>query len=234
MYLYRFLLTAILTFWMSNIHAQDKGVVRFFVEVDNGYFEIEINDTLLLKRYKDTLPAGVYEAKVWSPGYVLKRFTFEVLPGQITEKHIEMAKNNDFMQYELDYSKYRNQFHKHLTIPASITLASALSTGIFMVNAYSSKKKINSDLLLYNKSPYTLEIDDLKNNVATNNKKYDRQRIGFYINSGLTLALLGGTIWSYSKFKKTYKEPTYSKKSPFEDKYSLNINPLGCSFAIHL
>src|SRR5210317_2036688 len=79
--------------------AQGKGIVKFFVEVDNGYFEIELNDTMLLKRYKDTLPAGHYEAKVWSPGYIVAPISFDVVDGMTTEKHVKMAKNNDFLRY---------------------------------------------------------------------------------------------------------------------------------------
>lgn len=221
--------------FLSNLsHAQEKGIVRFIVEVDNGYFEIEINDTLLLKRYKDTLPAGKYEAKVWSPGYVMTRVDFEVVPGKTVEKHVELAKTNEFIQYELDYKKYRNQFHKQLTLPVTLTLASAISSGVFMVNAYGSKKQIFENIDAYNNSAYPLEVDEFKTNTLNYNVKYNRQRTIFYVNSGITLALLGGTIWSYINFKRNHVEPTYSKDSPFKDKYSLNITPLGCSFSIKI
>ena len=67
-----------------------------------------------------------------------------------------------------------------------------------------------------------------------NNKKYNRQRTAFYINSGFTCLLIGGTIWSYLNFNKNNIEPTYSKESPFMDKFSLNLTPYGCSLALKL
>lgn len=214
--------------------SQDTGIIKFFVEVDNGYFEIEVNDTMLLKRYKDTLPVGTYSAKVWSPGYVTTPIEFTVYKDKVTEKHVEMAKNNNYIQYEQDYKVYRNQFHKQFTVPLSVTIATALTTGVFMVNAYDTKKKITNDIDLYHKSPSTLEIDDLKLRIADNNRRYNRQRTAYFIGGGFTLAFIGGTIWSYMNFNKNYTEPTFIKDSPFKDKYSFNITPYGCSFTLKI
>ncbi len=212
----------------------NMGTVRFFVNVDNGYFEIEINDTMLLRRYKDTLPAGNYKAKVWSPGYVLNRIEFTVVAGQTTEKHVNMVKNNNYMEYENDYKAYRMQFHKQFTAPLSLTLASAITSGVFMVNAYNSKKRVTADVELYHLSSVTSEIGDIKLRISENNRKYNRQRTAFYINTGFTCLFLGGTIWSYMNFNKNYTEPDYSKDSPFKDKFSLNLTPYGCSLALKL
>ena len=214
--------------------AQKTGTVKFFVDVDNGYFEIEINDTMLLKRYKDTLPAGTYSAKVWSPGYIVTPISFDVVAGKTTEKHIVMAKNADFIRYELDYKKYNREFHKHFTVPLTLTLVSAISSGLLMVNTYSLKKTLTTDIAAYYKSPYPLEIDGLKADIVSNNRKYNINRNAFYVNTGITAFLIGGSIWSYINFKKNYTEPTYNKDSPFKDKYSLNITPFGCTFALHL
>jgi hypothetical protein len=230
------IITALLTFTGQVGFSQnnDMGMIRFFVNVDNGYFEIEINDTMLLKRYKDTLPAGDYTAKVWSPGYVLNRIEFTIVAGKTVEKHVNMVKNNNYIQYEQDYKAYRMQFHKQFTAPLSLTIASSISTGVFMVNAYSNQKKVKEDIQLYHLSPVTSEISEIKLRIEENNKKYNRQRTAFYINSGFTALLIGGTIWSYLNFKKNYTEPDYKKDSPFKDKFSLNLTPYGCSLAIKL
>ena len=230
------IVTALLTFngQVGFSQNDNTGMIRFFVNVDNGYFEIEINDTMLLKRYKDTLPAGSYTAKVWSPGYVLNRIEFTIAAGKTVEKHVNMVKNNNFIQYEQDYKAYRMQFHKQFTAPLSLTIASSISTGVFMVNAYNNKKKVLADIELYNLSPVTTEIGEIKLRIAENNKKYNRQRTAFYINSGFTFLMIGGTIWSYLNFNKNYAEPDYTKDSPFKDKFSLNLTPYGCSLALKL
>lgn len=218
----------------SSVFSQGKGVVRFLVDVDNGYFEIEINDTMLLKRYKDTLPAGTYNAKVWSPGYVTNNITFTVVEGKTVEKYVEMAKTNDYLDYELNYKDYRNQFHKQFTAPLSLSLASTLVTGVFMVRAYTFKNKIQTDIDSYHLSSTTTEIDAIKLRIADNNKRYNRQRTLYYIGSGVSVLCIGGTIWSYLNFKKNYTEPVYFKESPFKDKYSFNITPYGCSLTLHI
>ncbi len=221
-------------FFGQDAWAQGKGIVKFFVEVDNGYFEIELNDTMLLKRYKDTLPAGHYEAKVWSPGYIVAPISFDVVDGMTTEKHVKMAKNNDFVRYEEEYKAYRAQFHKHLTLPVSLSLGTAITSGIFMANAYEQRQAILSDVDLYGKIANPDEVEAVKAQVLQNNKQYNRYRTGFFIGTGLTVGIVGATIWSYRKFKREYTEPTFNKESPFEDKYSFNVTPYGCSFAIKI
>ena len=216
------------------VRGQDVGIVKFFVEVDNGYFEIEVNDTLLLKRYKDTLPAGHYEAKVWSPGYIVAPIEFDVVAGKTTEKHVEMAKNNDYIRYESEYKDYRMKFHKNFSLPLSLSLGSAITTGIFMVNAYDKRKEILSDVNLYQKSVMPSEIAEIKERTFENNRKYNRYRTGFFIGSGITLGLVGTTIWAYRKFNRENIEPTFDKTSPFKDKYTLNITPYGCSLRIKI
>jgi hypothetical protein len=218
----------------KSVLAQDQGIVKFLVDVDNGYFEIELNDTFLLKRYKDTLSVGEYDAKIWSPGYVVTPISFIIEKDKTTELYVQMAKNNDFIQYEEDYRLYRNQFHKNYTAPISLTLISAITTGAFMVRSYSLKKSITNDIDLYYKTPLTSEIDLIKTRIEATNKKYNFNRSAFYINGGLSLVLLGGSIWSILHFNQNYKEPVYSKDSPFKDKYSLQITPFGCSFALHI
>ncbi|NOQ75294.1 MAG: hypothetical protein GQ574_25005 [Crocinitomix sp.] len=230
------ILSTLLTFVGQVTYAQNNnmGEVRFLVNVDNSYFEIEINDTMLLKRYKDSLPAGDYSAKVWSPGYIMNRIEFTVVAGKMTEKRVDMVKNNNFNEYERDYKKYRMQFHKQLTAPLALTLTSAVTSGVFMVNAYNYKKKVIADIEDYHLSPVTSEIGEIKLRIAENNKKYNFHRSAFYINSGFTFLFVGGTIWSYMNFKKNNIEPDYSKDSPFKDKFSLNLTPYGCSLAIKL
>lgn len=221
-------------FSTAVVVGQDKGIVKFLVDVDNGYFEIELNDSLLLKRYKDTLPVGKYNAKVWSPGYVVTNVSFSIEKDKTTELYVQMAKNNDFIDYENNYQVYRNQFHKNYTVPISASLLSAITTGAFMVRSYSLKKKLSEDIDQYYKSPITAEIEEIKARITANNRKYNVNRTGFYVNGGITLALIGGTVWSIRKFNKNYTEPVYNKESPFKDKYSFQINPFGCSFVLHI
>jgi|GEM_PF-2661493 len=218
----------------STSLAQDQGVVKFLVDVDNGYFEIEINDSMLLKRYKDTLPVGEYKAKIWSPGYVVTPVSFTIEKDKTTELYVVMAKNNDYLAYEENYSAYRNQFHKNYTAPLSLTLVSTITTGAFMARAYSLRKRIYTDIEAYYNSPITSELDEITLRIEDANKKYNFNRNAFYINGGITLALIGGTIWSIKRFNQNYIEPVFNKESPFKEKYSFQINPFECKLVFHL
>ena len=121
--------------------AENEGMVKFLVDVDNGYFEVLVNDTLWLRQYKDTLPAGKYEAKVWSPGYVIHPIDFEIKAGEVTEKFVNMVFTNDRQKFEADYKAYRMNFHKSFTVPASVSLGISLWTGYHMIRSYDLRKK---------------------------------------------------------------------------------------------
>ncbi len=212
----------ILFFSLSNGYGQDTGIVKFLVDVDNGYFEIVMNDTIYLKRYKDTLPVGNYSAKIWSPGYVLTETNFTIEKDKVTEQYVEMAKSNERLSFEKDYGEYRMNFHKRLTIPATATLVTSLTTAYFMMRAFDLKKSIVADMDLYSATSSTSEITDLKLRIDNSNKRYNRNRFGYYISGGLSALLLGGTIYSYVNFKRNYTEPVLNSESPFKDRFSFS------------
>ncbi|MEX1003087.1 MAG: hypothetical protein WDZ35_13295 [Crocinitomicaceae bacterium] len=209
--------------------AQDKGEVQFLVEVDNGYFEIVIDDTLYLKKYKTQLPVGKHKAKVWSPGYVTSVVSFEIEKDQVTRKHVKMAISNERIQYESDYKDYRMKFHKSLTIPASFTLATSLTSTYLIMKAYDKKKKILSDINSYHLAATYKDVVFYKDRIHSYNEKYNRQRIAFYTTLGISGALLGTTIYTYLRFKKNNREPQLNSESPFKDRFSLQIAPTGFS-----
>jgi hypothetical protein len=213
-----------------SIDAVDQGDVRFLVDVDNGYFEIVIDDTMYRKIYRTTLEVGHHKAKVWSPGYVSTIVEFDIKKNQVTDTYVKMAISNNRQEFEREYKAYRMQFHKSLTVPLSITLATALTSGAIMMSAYSLKQKIFEDIDLYFAAPTYEETIFYKDRIALNNTKYNRRRIIFYSGLGLTAAAVGTTIFTYTRFKKNTDEPRLISPSPFKDKFSWFVSPFGCSF----
>src|SRR5688500_4260958 len=76
------------SFFTESARAQNKGEVKFLVDNQNGYFEILVDDTLLIKRYKDSLTAGVHKAQIWSFGYDVKDVEFTVAADTTTEVYV--------------------------------------------------------------------------------------------------------------------------------------------------
>ena len=213
---------------------QEKGQVKFLVDVDNGYFEIVINDTLYLKRYKDSLKPGFYRAKVWSPGYITTDVEFEIESAKTTEVEVTMAASNDFMQYEYDYKAYRHEFHKSLTLPGSLTLFTLCYSGATMLQMYKHRQLTTEHITSYQVSSDVQEIQLIKENIALSNKKFLRNRVFFY--SGLVTSgiLAGITAYTYNRFLKNNSEPTFNKDSPFADKFSILPNYNGLTLRLKL
>lgn len=209
-------------------NAQEKtGTVNFLVEVDNGYFEILVDDSIFLKIYKADLAVGKHTAKVWSPGYLTAEVEFEIQPNEKTSVNVPMVISNERQAYERDYKEYRMEFHKHLTIPVSVTLASFLTTSVVAYYAYKVKNRIHENITLYNLSPNFEDVTNYKNLVETDNSKYNKLRAGFYTSLAITGLSLGTTIFTYSRFKKNFNEPKLNSTSPFKDRFSFNPSPFG-------
>lgn len=208
------------------------GEARFLVEVDNGYFEILVNDTMLLKIYKCNLPVGKHSAKIWSPGYIQNVVDFQVFEDSITQVHVNMAVSNERKQFEADYKDYRMKFHKSFTVPGSISLGFALATGTMMIRGYGLKQTILDHVDSYHLSGSYSDAVFYRDEIERNNVKYNRTRIWYYSLLGLTAASIGTTIYTFKKFKKNNPEPKLNSESPFKDKFSLQITPFGCRMII--
>ncbi|MBK6525323.1 MAG: hypothetical protein IPG07_07060 [Crocinitomicaceae bacterium] len=215
-------------------NAQNKEAVKFLVDNENGYFEILLDDTLLIKRYKDSLTVGQHKAQVWSYGYDVKEVEFTVEPGKTTEVYVKLDRSAAFGAYESSYAAYRVKFHKAVTIPISTSLALSLTSGAFMINAYNLRKTVLVDINNYSQTTIPDEIALIKNRVEENNRKYNISRTGFYIAGGLALAGIGTSIYTALKFKRSNPVPVYSKQSPFSDKMSLQFTGTGFVFQIKI
>ena len=180
----------------SNSFAQNKGLVKFQIENDNGYFEVLVNDTLLIKKYQDSLTEGIYSAQVWSYGYDIKEVDFKVIKDSVTTVYLKLDRSTAYQAYNQSYSNYRNKFHKSVTVPVCLSLGLAITSGVFMIRGYDLQKQINIDIASYNQTPDPVEIDLLKVAVQENNRKYNFIRTGFYVTSGLAVLSIATTIYT--------------------------------------
>ncbi len=211
-----------------------EGVIRFLVDVDNGYFEVLVNDSLLIKRYMDTLPEGNYSATVWSPGYTPMPFHFIVEAGKINTQHLTLHHNTAKIDFVNSYREYRNKFHTSVTLPGCLTLANTLISGSFMIAAFDIRKKVVEDVALYQQAALNSEVNDIKLRVEKNNLRYSVYRGIFYTGTGFSLALLGTTIYTALRFKRRNAEPVYLDQSPWHDRFSFQVSPFGCRLQFNI
>jgi hypothetical protein len=228
------LFTLVFTFTLTQSFSQQYGAVKFQVDNANGYFEILVNDTLLIKQYKDTLPVGTYRAEAWSYGYDVEDFSFTILPDTAISVYVKLHRSTVYQAYEQNYQKYRMDFHKAVTLPLTTTLAFGVTSTIFMIKAYDLKKEVTTRISSYYASPVTSEIALIKEDVAKLNSKYNTMRTGFYIGAGFTALGVITSIYTGTKFRRTSTEPSYSKTSPFATKTSFHFTPYGCGMIIKI
>ncbi|WP_157454104.1 hypothetical protein [Crocinitomix catalasitica] len=219
-----FFLIALLPFM---VYGQNKGLAIFYVDQDNGYYEILINDTLLLKKHKDSLPTGSYKAKIWSSGYDVKEIKFDIQTNETTLNAITLVRSNDYKRYESDYKIYRMKFHKEFTLPITLSLAGSLTTAGIMLKTYGLQKSIRTNIEKYHASFSISEVEEIKADINDLSQRYNRNRVAYYISGGITTVLVAGTIYSGFRLRKHNDEPFFKETSPFEDRISYSISPFG-------
>lgn len=209
----------------TEMFSQAKGDVKFLIDNENGYFEILVDDTLLIKRYRDSLTVGNHKAQVWSYGYEVKEIEFMVSADSSTSVYVKLDRSSAYLAYQESYDVYRMKFHKAVTIPVVVTGTMAFTAGVCMLKAYDLKKQITSDIKDYHLTPQSDEIATIKETIESNNRKYTAYRYGYYVTGGLTLAGIAGSIYTGLKFRNNAVEPVYSKNSPFLNKSSFYFSP---------
>jgi hypothetical protein len=216
-----------------NALAQE-GLAVFYVNTDEGYYEVEINDSTVLKQHKTVLPVGTYSANIWAPGYLTETVNFEVSLNDTTTIVLALTRNSDYLLFEQDYKAYRNQFHKQVTFPVSLTLASSISTGYFMLRAFDTQKDIRSEIEGYYNSFTVNEVDLFKQSIRDKTDRYNRLRSAYYVSGSIAALLVAGTIYSSIHFKRNYLEPKYTEESPFLSKLSFVVTPFGANLTLNL
>lgn len=229
-----FLAITLLYLGSWNGLAQEKAPVKFLVDNDNGYFEILLDKTQLLKLFKDTLTVGRHTAEIWSYGYEVKEIEFTVFPDTVNEVYVKLDRSAPYLAYAESYKTYRMQFHKMVTLPVSATLACGIASGAFLLNGSDLKKSIELDIMSYQLSSDVDEIEAYKIAIDENNRKYSICRAGYYTFGGLMLLGIGTSIYTGIKFRNNYQEPVYSKESPFASRTGLRFSPSGIGFTYRI
>jgi hypothetical protein len=219
-------LTLISCFFLSTISfSQDKGVIRFAVDVDNGYFEILLNDTLLIKQYRDTLPIGHYDGVVWSSGYEAKEISFDVGPGENGMLHVKMKHNQAFfdnIQESISYDKKRHLF-KH--VPVAVIFLGLATSAVTTHFLRKSRDALDLEALKYGSIGSLWAIRQYKANFITQEKGYNRLRTLFYGGIIVSATTFVGAIFTFRYFNKNIHYSNLRENSPWNDKFSLNFGP---------
>lgn len=215
----------ILLYFLSLSSAiSQTGIVKFGVEVDNGYFEILINDTLLLKRYKDTLPAGNYTAKVWSPTYETKEIEFNVVEGQSQNLHVKMRKTDAYLEYFSNRLTWDRKKQIQVNNPIIITSLFAVSTITFQRFIVHFNNKMVDMYSEYGAQKEVFKLKNYKRNFTALETNYNRFRSYFYGSLALTSVSAVTGFFTIRNFRKKYKgkRPYYKDASPWQNRVSFN------------
>lgn len=227
-------LTSILLLFSLTCHAQN-GIIKFMIEQENGYFEVLINDTLLLKTYKDTLPVGKYRAQIWSKGYEIMDTSF-IIKENIETIHFQKLKRTSEYYSQIKERVLRNK-KKTIYVRPSIFLSVATATTaiVFGASASNQLKSINLFIEDYKKLKSLAQVQIFKSELLNMQNRFNKTRSIFYTSLTLSGLFTGMAIYGNHLLNKRYpyKELNF-KPSPFVDKISFNcgINSFSLTFSL--
>lgn len=203
--------------------SQKKGIVRFAIEVDNGYFEILLNDTLLVKSYKDTLPVGHYNGVVWSPSYEAKVIEFDVIPGDNSPFYLKLEHNEAHYNNELVSKNYDRKRRLYRHTPVYLSVGGLLTSGVVLPFLRKSSKDLEEQVLLYDylKAPHL--IRNYKADFIPLEKKYNLQRTLFYAGIGVSCASIVTAVFTFRYFNSHFRYSNLKEESPWHDRFSMNF-----------
>lgn len=215
----------ILLFLFSLTSYCQTGTIKFVIEQDNGHFEILVNDTLLLKTYKDTLPVGTYTAKIWSPSYKQLDTSF------IIKKNIETICFHQLKRTENYYNEVKNMVLRnkkksvYVRLPIFLSVVAATSTIIYSASASKQLKATNLFIQDYPKLESLAQVQVFKSELLGMQNRFNKTRTRLYTSLTLSGLFAGVTIYGNHLLNKRYPYKRLNlKPSPFIDKMSFNYS----------
>lgn len=207
----------------ASANCQEKGIIRFAVEVDNGYFEILVNDTLLIKSYKDTLPYGEYQAVVWSPTYEPRSISFIVNAPDNETVHIKMKRKQSYLSSIQSENTLQTKRKVMLHLPVTLSVCSFVGAGVSWVFLNKNRKILQEELPKYGTIQSVIDLREYKENFAKAERNYNTSRAIFYSGIAIGAASTIFSIWSSRYLKKNFKRTQYKDHSPWHDRFSWRI-----------
>ena len=215
-------------------HSQKTGIIRFAIEVDNGYFEIFLNDTLLEKRYKDTLPVGHYEGTIWSPTYKTKDISFDILEGDNGKFHTKLEHNEAYyedIKASINYDKKRNLYKR---LPVFLIVTGLITSGVVYPFLSKSRDIIDDRISRYSELSLPSYIRNFKTSFIQYENQYNTRRAIFYSGIGISCSAFVASFFSFRYFNRNFSYSNLKETSPWADRFSFYFTGSSTGFIIKI
>ena len=213
----------------SVVFCQEFGTIRFGIEldeqmdIDKRYFEIQLEDTLLINQSIVELPTGLYEGFIWSPGFETQEIQFEIKPNENTDLLMKMERTVEYLAYRQEMPLYLKKGKRFKRAPLIFMVLCAGGTIFATERMTSFQRKLFQGEYDYQYTTSVRNMILLKDEMRLNTIKYNQYRTFFYTGLAATGVALIGSIWSARYFKRKIPKPYYNKESPFQNKLGLEI-----------
>ena len=191
-----------------GLRAQTVGKLRLTVDPGSNYSFV-LDRKFRMAQREVELSAGPHHFTFWAPQRRMLDTTLTVEPGRTREIWVRLPYSAEFVAYERELVRQKNQNWLRMVLPSALTLG----TGILAWSGWRRYKEANDrledDLQLYRSSSDPAELEDLRTLVIPANKDAfkDRQR-AFFLAAGAFTAVAAASTWMVVRTARQ-KAPTF-------------------------
>jgi len=190
-----FLCTALLTLPPNSARSQAVGKLRFTVDPGSNYSFV-LDRKFRMAQREVELEAGPHHFTFWAPQRRMLDTTLTVEPGKTREVWIRLPYSAEFVAYERELTRQKNQNWMRMALPSALTLGTGILAWSGWRRYKQAHEQLKSDEELYRSSSDPAELADLRSVVIPGHKDTfkDRER-AFVIAAGAFTAVAAASTW---------------------------------------
>ena len=185
--------------------AQTSGKLRLQIDPANG-FSYKLDHRFTLQQTELELLEGAHHFSFWAPQRKVVDTTITVTGGATNTFELRLPYSTEYLVYQRNMRAYEGQMHTMRLLPAAITGASLIFTGVKYADMKKAHDRLDADADAYDNATSPHAIITLKENVIpAHSDEFDKARTSFRISAGVTVLFAGVTTWLYLRSAKIAK-----------------------------
>lgn len=183
--------------------AQSAGTL--YLKIDPANFMYRLDHQFTLQKGEVELLEGPHHFSFWAPQRKVVDTTLDVPSGTSTFT-LRLPYSTEYLVYQRDLDKYRNNMRVMRLVPAVVTGGALLYTAFKFAGMKKAHHQLDDDRAAYDEASSPHAITVLKTEtMPTHKEEFDKARTNFAVAAGITALFAGATAYLYLRSAKQPK-----------------------------
>ncbi len=203
-------LLVLCAWFVGAVGCAQSGSLRLVVDPGDS-FEFIVDGKRMQER-EVTLPAGAHHFVFWAPKHRIVDTTVTVVPDRTLDVVVRLPVSMEYVAHYKEMQAWRGRRKMSRVLPVTVTLASAIWTGVNYAAYKKAHTQLETDLEEYNGSVIPGSIGVLENStIPEHQDTFQKKETMFLVSGGVTLVCAGITTFLYRRSVKD-KVPVFDDK----------------------